>query len=775
MADSRKETKIVEYQLQGNTVNLDKSLEQAISTIDALDQKLTKIAASARTIGGTDKTSFKRAAAISSAESQLQKTRKMLDVGQEGAAAVSPDQLNLLNQMNNELGSILGKLNSAKDSTRITQKTLDKTGAGIRNVNAKLRAANIQLKEAEDHTHNIHDVLRKILSVIALVRILAHYFEKLYTAAGDFVETINLFNVAVKGSKDELTAFAERMADAYNTDSRPIYNSIAVFRQYANTLRFASESADIFADGLTKLNYDLASLYNVEYDTMATALKSGMSGQTKSLMKYGISVHTATVEQTALRLGIKKSSSEWSAAERVALRYLTVLEQTTNAQGDLARTLESPTNQFKILKAQLQVLLRNLGSLVVLISQKVLPVVNGLLIAFNAFLEAIAKAAGYEIEDYSDNLSPTNEMLGEMEDEAGDAEDALKHLLAPLDEINQANQTTGDGLGIGDGLDPEIEAALRTYDNLMDQISTKTDALAEMFGKIFNPQIAEGIGRAFGGAFDLIAAAVDLVVSALTTLAPILKVVFTIIGAILTAAGWLLDNIVTPIISFIQALIDNIGYLIAAFVALNVAQYAFTGEMKSMMAVKIIKWFGDLAAKIWANVSAHLANIAAVIKEKMASVALAAVIWWETAAWWQKAIAIIAAAGAMALVVAGIVAAATASTRATARATTSENLAAGKAAKGGVATGPTLTWIGEGKYNEAVVPLGQSPQFKSMKEDIADRVYGKVAQAPYSPSGQPWGAPRGSTVILNVNGRELARALLPDLGITRPQTGVNLV
>lgn len=45
-----------------------------------------------------------------------------------------------------------------------------------------------------------------------------------------------------------------------------------------------------------------------------------------------------------------------------------------------------------------------------------------------------------------------------------------------------------------------------------------------------------------------------------------------------------------------------------------------------------------------------------------------------------------------------------------------------KLASGAVATGPVIAQIGEGRYNEAVIPLGQSPQFSSMKTDIANAV-----------------------------------------------------
>lgn len=773
MADSRKETKIVEYKLQGNTVELETALQQAVSTIDALDAKLTKVATSARMVGGSDKTSFMRAAAISAAESGLAKTRKMLEVGAQGPAAISPDQLNLINQVASAMGDVLAKLERAKSETGITQKTLEKTTQEINKINKGIKAADVNLKGVKQTANQLKVLISNLSKALIIIRIILRYVTQLYTSAGDFVETINLFNVAIKNTESDLDGLAKKMADAYNTDIRPIYNAIATFRQYANTLKFTANAADTFSEGLTKLNYDLASLYNVDYSEMATALKSGLAGQTKALMRYGISVHKATVEQTALSHGITKSSKDWTAAETVALRYLTILEQTTSAQGDLARTLESPTNQYKVLKAQIQVLLRNLGSLVILLSQSLLPLLNGLLISFNKFLEVLAKAAGYEIQDYSDNLSPTNEMLDDMSDSAEDTENSLKQLLAPLDEINQASDKSV-GIEAEGALDPSIENALRSYDNLMDQVQTKADILGKTFDKVFNNPLAQGIGKVLGGAFKILATAIDAVAIALNNLSPILNVVNTVLGAILKAAGWLISNVVAPVLSFIAALISQIKLLAAAFVLLNIAQLAVTGEFKSMLAVKIIQWFATLTAKIWANVAAHLANAAATLKSKLASVAIAITLWAETAAWWQKAIAIIAAAGALALVVAGVVAAATAAAANTAKSTTAQNLTPGKAAKGGVANVPTLTWIGEGRYSEAVVPLGNSPQFTSMKEDIADRVYGKMSQAPYAPYGQQ-SRGNSATVVLNINGRELARALLPDLGITRPQTGVKLV
>lgn len=767
MADSR-QTKIVSYKLQGDTTDLLNELQSAITTLDALDAKLTHISTEARMLGGKDKTSMARASAISTAESQIEKLRSSLNP--ENIQALSPDQLNLIKQMNKELEANLAKLGKFKNAQTVTQKALDKTKTSLHGMNLALKNANIVLPKSAKAMNTFTAAVHKAQAVVSVIKMLISYLGKLYDASADYVETMNLFNVATQESTEKLYSLAEAMENAYNTDIAPVLNSMAVFRQYANTMGFAAEQADVLSEYLTKVTYDLASLYNVANTDMAKAVKSALAGQTKPLMQYGISVHKATLEQYAFNLGIEKSWSSFTETEKVALRYIAILDQASLAQGDLAKTLESPSNQLKIAKAQLEVFIRNLGSLVTIISQYVLPVFNGFIISVNKFLEVMNKAAGYEMPDYSNNLSANNQMLDDGTESAEEYEDAMKGALAPLDEINQQSNKDNNLIG---GIDPKILAALTGYDNLMDQITTKTDILAEAFGNLIPEELGEGVGSVLGTAFTTLGGAIDVVSQALETASPILSVVLNLLGLLLQGAGWLLEHIVSPTLSFIETLTSNIWLLVAAFAALNLIQLAATGNFQSMYAVRIIQWFGQLTGKVIQNTAAMLSNVAASLKVKIAAIATAAAIWWETAAWWQKAIAIIAAAGAAALVVGAIVMTATSSAKSQADSTMSSTPNIPAMARGGVVSSPTVALIGEGRYREAVVPLGNSPQFKTMKDDIASEVLRKINPYPNRPFGQP-SAEASRPVVLQVDGKELARVLMPSISKAQVQTGVQL-
>lgn len=768
MADSR-QTKIVEYKLQGDTTDLQNELKAAVASLDLLDQKLTDIAQETRNrFGKPQAYTMKRASTVSAAETQIGKMRKIIDP--RVLQAVSPDQLNLIKQMVIELNNANADLNKFKNSTTVTQKALDKTKVTLRALNKALRDGNLTLSNSKHAWTKFTEAVNKATRTLNTIRLVAKYLYKAYEAASEFVEVMNLFNVATQQSRNELLSLAEALADAYNTDIRPILNSIATFRQFANTMGFATEQADLFSEYLTKISLDLASLYNTTNKEMFDDIRSAIAGQTKPLMKYGISVHKATLEQYALNLGITKSWSAFTETEKVALRYIAILDQASLAQGDLAKTLESPSNQFKIAKAQLEILIRNLGALVTIVTQYVLPVVNGLAIAINTFLSTLSLAAGYEIPDYSSNLSANTQVLSEGTEAAEEYEEAIRGALAPLDEINQQNN---NGAQIG-GIDPDIMSALEKYNNLMDKVNTKTDVLANTFAHILSPEIAEGVGSVLGSAFDVLGSSITAVTQALTLVSPVLAVVLDLVGLLLQGAAWLIDHIVSPVLSFVVALTDNIWLLIGAFAALNLMQLAVTGEFKSMMIVKIISWFKALTVSIWENIAAMIAHVAHAIKVKAAALITAAAIWAETAAWWQKAIAIIAAAGALALVVGGIVLAATSSAKSQADRTMASSMPSMPAmASGGIVSSPTVALIGEGHYREAVVPLGNSPQFKSMKDDIADEVLRKIGPTPYSAFGQH---SRGAStpVIMQLNGREVARALFPDLADIQPQMGVSL-
>lgn len=749
MADEVK--KVVTYEIRGNTVNLEKTLSEAIQNVNALQQKLQVVSTIPYKRGkNADASTYERQAAISKTVAQLENLRQKLS--SESIKAVTPDQLSLLTKINDQLKIYADKISDVSKSNSIAKKTFEKMNGTISDMNYTLRKASIGAK-------NFITTIGKITLVLSTLKIAWTYIKKLYEESASFVETMNLFNVAVGDANEELEEFVKQMSEAFGLDTEPLYRATAIFKQLANTLGDATDASITFSKGATQLVYDLSSLYNVDINTMLQAFKSGLTGQTKPMMKYGISVHKATIEQTMLAHGINKTYAELNEIEKMYLRYIAILDQATNAQGDMAKTLESPANQLRIAQDQITLFVRNLGNLVLMISKFVLPMFNGFAKGINTVLSALNEAAGYTIPDYSDNLSANNQMLDEGTDSVEEYENAVKGLLAPLDEINQA--TTADtGLNIGT-VDQSILDALSSYDNLMGRITSTTQKFTDVFTAVFNPQIFTGIGQVIGTTFNLIDTVLNAVANTLSTVAPVVNVLTAGIGYLLTGITWLIDKAFVPLNLWLEGITSNIWTMIAAFAALNIIQAAATGSWKSMIAVKAATWFATTTKSIILNTASLLKNAAAWVANTAKVIANTIANWWNNASLIAKIGLLTAGAG---LIIVPIVLAA-------AGVFSKKADEVPKMAKGGVVTRETPAIIGEGKYNEAVIPLGRSPQMKELKRDIATETSRKISQPRNNVQRS---AEQTTPIILQIDGKELGRTSITNINKVRRQVGVDI-
>jgi hypothetical protein len=292
----------------------------------------------------------------------------------------------------------------------------------------------------------------------------------------------------------------------------------------------------------------------------------------------------------------------------------------------------------------------------------------------------------------------------------------------------------------------------------MDKVQTKTELLSEVFSRVFNAEIAKGFGNALEVAFDTLNGALTITAFLLDKLTVPLDFVMKGLGFILQFVALLLS----PISALFEGLNSNNqaikAWSIVGVSAIGVA-IAFTAAMKTL------SWVTKLGNGSFAEgikflkdyIACSLKAIWVKIRDTAITKAQAIAQWWHNASLAAKLILVSAGALAGVAITAGIVAA----TMSDKGKETESSVNMPAMAKGGVVSAPTVALIGEGRYKEAVVPLGSSPQFKTMKEDIANEVLRRMSPNPPYQYGQRSRASR--PVILNLNGREVARGLIPDL------------
>ena len=179
--------------------------------------------------------------------------------------------------------------------------------------------------------------------------------------AMEAVESENLFEVSFEGMADDARAWSENMSESLGVNAFEMRKSAGMIFVMTDSMGVAKDEAYKMATGMTELSQDMASFYNISGEEAMSKLRAGITGEAESLKRLGILVNEQTVKDAAYRLGITKIGQEMTNVQKVQARWATIQEQTIKSQGDLARTMDSPVNQMRIMKESITAVQIELG------------------------------------------------------------------------------------------------------------------------------------------------------------------------------------------------------------------------------------------------------------------------------------------------------------------------------------------------------------------------------------------------------------------------------
>lgn len=323
-------------------------------------------------------------------------------------------------------------------------------------------------------------------------RVLAGWIKE----SNDYVENLNLFYVAMGKYADQAQKYAEKVGGILGIDPSEFMRYQAVFQNMATGFGVAGDKAAIMSKNLTQLGYDLASVFNVKFNVAMEKLESALAGQPRPMREWGFDLSEATLKTVALGKGIKGNVEKMTQLEKSQLRYVQLIEtaQRLNLTGDMARTLEAPANQLRILKAQAVQASRALGNIFIPALNAVLPYAIAFLKVVRWAANELANLFGFSLPeiDYSgiEYVAGGTEEISDGFDEANSAAQELKKTILGFDQLNMLNAPTvnssgGSGSNIGTGGDLGLD--LPEYDFLGGLIETKTAAIFDKWKKDAEP------------------------------------------------------------------------------------------------------------------------------------------------------------------------------------------------------------------------------------------------------------------------------------------------
>ena len=321
------------------------------------------------------------------------------------------------------------------------------------------------------------------MGIRLVTRTIAGFIKK----SNDYVENMNLFTASMGQYASEAQKYAEQVGEIMGIDPGEWMRNQGVFMTLATGFGVVGDRANIMSKNLTQLGYDISSFFNISTEDAMLKLQSGLAGELEPLRRIGYDLSQARLQQEAYTLGITKKISKMTQAEKAELRYHAILTQVTTAQGDMARTLNAPANQLRVLKAQVEMAGRAIGNIFIPALNAILPVAIAVIKVIRLIAESIANLFGYELPevDYSgiNGMASGADDLSNALDGASDSAKKLQKYTMGFDELNviDPNQGSGSGGNSGGAGGSGFDFELPEYDFLNGAVESRA---TEIFEKI---------------------------------------------------------------------------------------------------------------------------------------------------------------------------------------------------------------------------------------------------------------------------------------------------
>jgi len=353
----------------------------------------------------------------------------------------------------------------------------------------------------------LKNVVQTIKQIIAKVVELGKEWLKLSEKQSQYIEDLNFLNNAYGSVDNSGRKLLETLKDIVGYDPAKLTSTLATYRQFGNALEYDADVANTLAENMLKMSIDVKSITGQDLETVSKKFQSALAGNIRAVRNYGVDITQAALGQEALALGIDKSIGDMTRAEKTLLTYIVMQKQLSTAQGDLANTVNSVSNQTEIFHNQIDMLGRNIGGFLIPILRAVIPVLNGILMVINTIMETIQNIFGISADAYateqgvgtSDGL---DELYDALEKEAGAATKASKaskeaqKTLRGFDKLNviktptqSSSGGTSGGKGGGLGIDKKLMDAFKKlgeYNNQFEKMSNWATKVRDKLLKLIN-------------------------------------------------------------------------------------------------------------------------------------------------------------------------------------------------------------------------------------------------------------------------------------------------
>lgn len=277
-------------------------------------------------------------------------------------------------------------------------------------------------------------------AITAIGAAVVKFGQEAINAASDLSEVQNVVDTVFGDGARQIDSWAQKAGEKFGLTETMAKRFTSTLGAMMKSSGLAGNEIINMSTDLAGLAADMASFYNLDFETAFEKIRSGISGETMPLKQLGINMSVANLEAFALAQGLEKTFSEMSQGEQTMLRYQYIMQATADAQGDFEKTSDGFANAQRRIQSSLESIKTSVGKLLI-----------------EPFENATAGVANFLAKIAAD-MMPEKTVIDEFNEAHIDAEqkladiqktyDTASDLIKILKEIEQETVTLQDGTTI---------------------------------------------------------------------------------------------------------------------------------------------------------------------------------------------------------------------------------------------------------------------------------------------------------------------------------------
>ena len=313
----------------------------------------------------------------------------------------------------------------------------------IKNVTGNIQAESKKWDQAAnqatgDISNSFTSMAGKIAGAFAAAGIgtaLINFGKAAVDAASDLAEVQNVVDTVFGDGARQIESWSKSAGQQFGLTETQAKKFTSTLGAMMKSSGLAGNEIVSMSTDLAGLAADMASFYNLDFETAFEKIRSGISGETMPLKQLGINMSVANLEAFALAEGLDKTFSEMSQGEQTMLRYQYLMQATSDAQGDFEKTSDGFANAQRRIQASLDTISTVAGTFI-------LQTIEPLTASVANFLSQItATPERTVLDDFNEIEVDTADKMASLQETYEKAEAIIKL----IDEISKETVQLKDG------------------------------------------------------------------------------------------------------------------------------------------------------------------------------------------------------------------------------------------------------------------------------------------------------------------------------------------